>query len=251
MARTGTGVECWGSIVGRIRLVNTTGQEQQLLDSLVGGSRPRILAFVNAHAMNLSAESDSFSHAITAADVLLRDGSGMALLYRKLRLDPGLNMNGTDLIPRIIERYRGRSVAIWGTNEPFLSRAAARCRSEFGVQVISAENGFESFGHYLELARKLTPELIVLGMGMPKQEQLALQLRAALGNAPLIVCGGAILDFLGAKAVRAPLWMQRIGIEWLYRLCREPRRLFRRYVRGNPVFVLRLLGWDGARPVGS
>jgi N-acetylglucosaminyldiphosphoundecaprenol N-acetyl-beta-D-mannosaminyltransferase len=251
MAGINKGTKCWGAIVGKIRLVETAEQEKGLLDSLVEGRLPRILAFVNAHAMNLCAINDAFSGAVVGADVVLRDGVGMALLYRRLHLNPGLNMNGTDLIPKVIERFRGRSVAIWGTTEPFLSRAAARCKSEFGVHVVSAENGFETFDHYLDLTNKLKPELIVLGMGMPKQEELALRLRSAVGNAPLIVCGGAILDFLGRKVVRAPLWIQRIGMEWLYRFCCEPKRLFKRYVLGNPAFVLRLIGWHGVRLVRS
>jgi exopolysaccharide biosynthesis WecB/TagA/CpsF family protein len=80
-------------------------------------------------------------------------------------------------------------------------------------------------------------------MGMPRQEQLAQQLRSTASNSPLIICGGAILDFLGGKVGRAPRWMQAIGVEWLYRLYREPKRLFKRYVLGNPVFMLRLIGW--------
>ncbi|MEX5624238.1 WecB/TagA/CpsF family glycosyltransferase, partial [Pseudomonas syringae] len=57
----------------------------------------------------------------------------------------------------------------------------------------------------------------------------------------LIVCGGAILDFLGGKASRAPQWLRHLGGEWAYRLLREPKRLFMRYVVGNPLFLLRTL----------
>lgn len=64
-------------------------------------------------------------------------------------------------------------------------------------------------------------------------------LRAALGGPCLIVCGGAILDFLGGKVTRAPRWMRRAGLEWAYRLAREPRRLWQRYLRGNPLFLRR------------
>lgn len=77
-------------------------------------------------------------------------------------------------------------------------------------------------------------------MGMPKQEAVAAKL-AAIGGPCLIVCGGAILDFLGGKVSRAPEWLRRLGGEWLYRLLREPKRLFMRYVVGNPLFLLRTL----------
>jgi len=62
-----------------------------------------------------------------------------------------------------------------------------------------------------------------------------------LGFPCLIVCGGAIIDFLGGKMPRAPRWMRRAGLEWAFRLGLEPRRLFRRYVIGNPVFLARTL----------
>jgi exopolysaccharide biosynthesis WecB/TagA/CpsF family protein len=238
------GADRWGEIVGKIRVVKTMDQARELLRSLVEGRTPRILGFVNAHALNSCADNEAFFKALAGADILLRDGSGMALLYRKLRLDPGLNMNGTDVIPKILEEFRGRSVAFWGTTEPFLSRARVRCESEFGVRAISSENGFEATDRYLELSKRATPDLIVLGMGMPRQEELAQGLRSTVTNSPLIICGGAILDFLGDKVGRAPLWMQKIGMEWLYRLYREPKRLFRRYVLGNPMFVLRVIGWQ-------
>jgi len=238
------GADRWGEIVGKIHVVNTVDQARELLRSLVDARAPRILGFVNAHALNSCADNEAFFKALAGADILLRDGSGMALLYRKLRLDPGLNMNGTDVIPKILEEFRGRSVALWGTTEPFLSRARVRCESEFGVRAISSENGFEATDRYLEVSKRANPDLIVLGMGMPRQEELAQQLRSAVTNSPLIICGGAILDFLGGKVGRAPLWMQNMGMEWLYRLYREPKRLFRRYVLGNPMFVLRLIGWQ-------
>jgi exopolysaccharide biosynthesis WecB/TagA/CpsF family protein len=212
---------------------------------LVGGSKARMLGFVNAHALNSSADSEAFYRAIADADVLLRDGSGMAMLYRMIRRDPGLNMNGTDFIPKVLAAFRGRKVALWGTTEPYVSRASLRCEREFGVQVVSTLHGFEEPRFYLELARAATPDLILLGMGMPKQEHLARELMDQSGQAPLIVCGGAILDFLGGKARRAPPWMRRLGVEWLYRLASEPMRLFRRYVIGNPAFMLRLLRWRG------
>jgi exopolysaccharide biosynthesis WecB/TagA/CpsF family protein len=78
-------------------------------------------------------------------------------------------------------------------------------------------------------------------MGMPRQEEMACVLRAALTHPCLIVCGGAIIDFLGGRAPRAPVWMRRFGLEWVYRLMQEPGRLFRRYVLGNPLFLLRTL----------
>jgi exopolysaccharide biosynthesis WecB/TagA/CpsF family protein len=90
------------------------------------------------------------------------------------------------------------------------------------------------------LAAKFKPDLIVLGMGMPKQEKIAALIRDS--RIPtLVVCGGAIIDFMGNKIKRAPLWVRKFGCEWVYRLVLEPKRLYKRYVLGNPAFIFRML----------
>lgn len=232
----------WRALVDKLRVVGDPEDEQSLIESLSKPESATVLGFVNAHAMNLAAGSAEYYQALAAADVLLRDGSGMAILFRRRGLVPGLNMNGTDFIPKLLEAYRGRRVAFWGTQEPFLANAVRHSEERFGVQVVSAQHGFAELETYTELAQQLQPELIVLGMGMPKQEELAARI-AASGAPCLLVCGGAIVDFLGGKVGRAPQWIRRLGCEWLFRLMLEPRRLFQRYVLGNPLFLLRTLIW--------
>lgn len=230
----------WKTIIGKLRVVEDAADEQNVLQALSAPRTATVLGFVNAHAMNLVAANPDYCTALAAADVLLRDGSGIAILYRRLGLAPGLNMNGTDFIPELLAAFNGRRVAFWGTQEPYLSQAAERGEALYGVNVVSLHNGFASIDTYIGLAQQQQPELIVLGMGMPKQENVAARL-AELGRPCLIVCGGAILDFMGGKVTRAPDWLRRLGGEWVYRLIREPKRLFVRYVVGNPLFLLRAL----------
>jgi N-acetylglucosaminyldiphosphoundecaprenol N-acetyl-beta-D-mannosaminyltransferase len=230
----------WEQLVKGIVRVHSARGEEQLIDSLAQPSEPLMLAFVNAHAMNSAAVSEEFFDAVMSADLVLRDGSGMAILLRLLNQSPGLNLNGTDLIPKLIARYAGRPIALFGTQEPYLSRARRLVETRLAPksECISAD-GFMDKQAYLHLAAEHRPALIILGMGMPRQEEVAVLLRAALGYPCLIVCGGAIIDFLGQKTPRAPRWMRRTGMEWAYRLALEPRRLFRRYVMGNPIFLTR------------
>lgn len=230
----------WQTIIRTLRVVDDDQDEQRLIDALSRPERSTVLGFVNAHAMNLVATNADYYASLSAADVLLRDGSGMAILLRRLGLAPGLNMNGTDFIPKILAAYKGRRVAFWGTEQTYLINAVQRSEALYAVNVVSAHHGFSEVEAYVQLAREFQPELIVLGMGMPKQEAVAARL-AASGVPCLIVCGGAILDFLGGKVSRAPQWMRRLGCEWVFRLISEPRRLFTRYVVGNPMFLLRTL----------
>jgi exopolysaccharide biosynthesis WecB/TagA/CpsF family protein len=235
----------WGLITSAVRMVHSPPEEQSLLRELAASDSVCALGFVNAHALNLVAGDRRFFDALSGADILLRDGSGMAMLYRRHGRAPGLNMNGTDFIPKILAQFAGRRVAIWGSREPFLDVAAARCEADFGVKVVSREHGFHDDSFYAKLAAKLGPDLIILGMGMPRQERLAHALRSAVFQPSLIVCAGAIIDFLGGKVPRAPRWMRALGIEWTYRLLREPQRLFNRYVIGNLVFLSRVRNAEG------
>ncbi len=239
----------WQQLVKGLVRVQSERGEQQLLDSLAQPAEPIVLAFVNAHAMNSAAVSQEFADALLAADIVLRDGIGMAILLRMLNQSPGLNLNGTDLIPKILARYAGKPIALFGTQDPYLSQAreAIESRVAPGSKCVTA-HGFLETQAYLQLAAQHKPPLIVLGMGMPRQEEVAVVLRAALGYPCVIVCGGAIIDFLGNKTSRAPAWMRRTGMEWAYRLALEPRRLFRRYVMGNPLFMARALSFVAKAP---
>ncbi|MEJ6022300.1 WecB/TagA/CpsF family glycosyltransferase [Ramlibacter sp. PS4R-6] len=230
----------WRELVQGVVRVHTERGEQQLLESLAQPKEPTVLAFVNAHAMNSAATSRKFYESLMSADIVLRDGIGMAILLRMLNQAPGLNLNGTDLIPKILKLYSGRSIALFGTQDPYLRKARDKVTEKLapGSRCVTT-HGFLETTDYIKLATLHRPELIVLGMGMPKQEEVACTLRAAVGYPCLIVCGGAILDFMGGKTSRAPQWIRSSHMEWAYRLALEPKRLFQRYVVGNPVFLAR------------
>ncbi len=240
----------WQALLQKIHRLPVDTNDTSLLRRLSQPTRPTVLAFVNAHAMNSAVHDTDFFASLISADTLLRDGSGMALLFKMLGMAPDQNLNGTDLIPRLIRQFHGRPIALLGTQEPYLSRAAGAVKDDLEHDRLAAKaHGFMGPGYYLALVRAHESELIVLGMGMPRQEEMACALRDALTQPCLIVCGGAIIDFLGGKTARAPIWMRRFGLEWLYRLAQEPARLFRRYILGNPLFLLRSLRlrWDQPR----
>lgn len=202
--------------------------------------RPVILSFMNAHAFNLCYSDDEFRDALMTSDVVLRDGVGMEMLFKSIGIDPGLNLNGTDFIPVLLKKLKEKSIALFGTEDMYLLKAATKLASD-GHAVLIAEDGFQEFDHYVRLAMKLRPSMVILAMGMPKQEKLAAYLREQLKHNCLIVNGGAILDFIAGKIERAPQWIQRIRMEWAFRFLKEPKRLFNRYVVGNLVFIRRIM----------
>lgn len=232
----------WQRMLNSMRICRDEADSEKLLAELLtpGGSHPRILSFINAHGANLIWERDNFSQAIHASDLLLRDGIGMKILMKLTKRDPGLNMNGTDFIPLLIERWHpSRAIAVYGTEEPWLSQGAEWIRRH-GCERLTTDHGFHPDEAYVARAQADAPDLIILAMGMPKQERVAALLKERLaGQGTLIVNGGAVIDFLAARFPRAPAWVRAIGIEWLFRLLREPRRLWKRYVVGNVKFLVR------------
>jgi hypothetical protein len=230
----------------RIQLIDDERAHDALLEELKHPSRPYIVSFVNAHAANLGWNTPSMLESLLRSDLLLRDGIGVKLGLKAFRRPPGLNMNGTDFIPKIARAYKGRRAALFGTQSPWLDTARQKLEAE-GLVVVACHEGFSPPETYLELAAETKPELIILAMGMPKQEDIAVRLRERLSHPVLIVNGGAILDFLGGKVTRAPGLMRNLGLEWVYRLYLEPKRLAKRYLLGIPVFfshvaVTRLVG---------
>ena len=224
----------------RASVVETAAGEDALLDELVTPIQPTIVSFVNAHAVNLAWKNPPIGEVFLQSDVLLRDGIGVELGMHLLGRRPGRNLNGTDLIPRLAARFGGRRIALLGTKEPWLGKARAVLEAR-DLEIVACEHGFHDTDHYVDIVERSKPELVILAMGMPKQETVALALRAALNEPTTIVNGGAILDFLGGKVARAPEWMRRARIEWVYRLVNEPWRLASRYVVGNPMYVLRVV----------
>lgn len=239
MAHCDSWQQRWRSMIGKVERVQTLADEHDLLRLISSPGRPVVVAFANAHAMNCVAGSLSFFNALHAADWVLRDGSGMATLFKLFDKDPGLNLNGTDLIPKIVKLFDGRVIAFFGTKEPYLQQGLNVARQWAPQSSLVSAHGFLELDAYVSLAAAQQSQLIVLGMGMPKQELLAAALRAQLNFPCTIVCGGAIIDFMAGRTARAPRWMRRAGIEWAYRLAMEPKRLFHRYVIGNPVFLAR------------
>ena len=232
----------WFWLVDKIERVQTSAEEQAVLERLSYPDRPFVLAFANAYAMNSLVTSTSFFEALHSADLIFRDGAGMATLFKLLRIPPGLNLNGTDLIPKLLQQFNGRGIALFGTQNPYLERGLKVIKQKLAPQSsYVCQHGFLDIDSYVELATAHCPALIVLGMGMPRQEEVAAALRSALSFPCLIICGGAIIDFMGGRTPRAPLWMRRVGMEWMFRLVLEPTRLFHRYVIGNPIFLTRAL----------
>lgn len=228
------------ALLDRLDIVADPRRQRRLIDELCRPKRTTVVSFLNQHAFNLAWTDPAFCEDLLRSELLLRDGVGMAACLRLLARAPGLNMNGTDLIPQLVAAFAGRRVAVAGTDQPYLERAVQHLREQ-GLDVVCSIDGFGGEDRCMATIAAARPDLVILGMGMPRQERIAARLAGELERPTLIVNGGAILDFMGGRFPRAPQWLRRIGLEWLYRLLKEPRRLWRRYVLGGGQFLWRVL----------
>lgn len=204
---------------------------------------PHVVSFINAHAVNLAETDAEFYNALMGSDVLFRDGSGVKAMMKLVAREPGLNMCGTDLIPRVIARYSGkaakrRRIAVLASTLEWAEKGAGIIR-DGGGEIVLVMDGWRQIEDYVAALKEAPADLIILGMGMPKQEKVSMALKDALTHDCVIINGGAIIDFMAGKVTRAPEIWRKAGFEWAYRLIREPRRLFGRYVLGNATFLAR------------
>lgn len=205
--------------------------------------QPYIISFVNAHAVNLCYTNTSFFEAIIESDLVLRDGSGMGLLYKLLGTDAGENLNGTDLIPLLLKHFSLKKIAVFGSTDEVVGKAAQVLESHGNIITLVA-SGFHNNDYYIEKLKVSDVDILVLGMGMPKQEILSIAIREKVRKPMIIINGGAILDFISDSIPRAPKWFRVLGVEWIYRLLIEPQRLWRRYIIGNVLFMVRSIKYS-------
>lgn len=216
--------------------------EQMLLARPV---RPHAVYFVNAHTLNLASEAPRFRDVLGRADRVFGDGTGVRWAVRGLhgeRLRD--NVNGTDLVPLLFAALANRGLRYYllGNTPERIERAADHARRAFpgwtlagwhhgyldGVDPQSVIDGINASG----------ADLLLVGMGNPKQEQWIDANRSRL-QVPLSLAVGGLLDYWVGDLVRAPDWVRRIGHEWLHLLIRQPHKA-RRYLVGNPKFLLRV-----------
>ena len=207
--------------------------------ALQEGTRLNI-TFVNAHAFNLACGDREFIDSIMASDLTLRDGIGVKILLKLLGKQPGYNLNGTDLIPLLLnDVYKGKKIALLGSTTKELAVAKQKL-SDQGINVVTVLDGFQSEEAYIQRLGQHNVDVAVMAMGMPKQEFISRRICETFPDISTIN-GGAIVDFIAGKVERAPVWVRKISMEWAYRLMKEPERLFRRYVIGNCVFLARAM----------
>jgi N-acetylglucosaminyldiphosphoundecaprenol N-acetyl-beta-D-mannosaminyltransferase len=237
--------------LGRLEIDPVTlGGALDAIGTLVERERGGVVVTPNVDHVVIAERREDFRAAYAAADLSLADGKPIVWASRLLGSPLPEKVSGSDLVLPLLDRAaaRGWRVFLLGAGPGVADAAADRLR-ERGVSVVGTAAPFVRVGPgepdqggdaAVEVIRAARPHLVLVAFGAPKQEVWMHRRREAL--APAVLIGiGASLDFLAGRVRRAPRWVSHAGLEWLWRLGREPRRLWRRYLVDDPRFLAVLL----------
>ncbi|MBR1620514.1 MAG: WecB/TagA/CpsF family glycosyltransferase [Prevotella sp.] len=207
---------------------------------------------INAHSYNTAQNDCFFAEALETGDYLIPDGASIvkACQWLKAKSQPTERIAGWDLFEFEMSRLNdtGGVCMFMGSSERVLNRIIEKSKEIYPnimVETYSppykSEFSDEDNSAIIKTINKVNPDLLWIGMTAPKQEKWTyehwndLKINCHVGTI------GAVFDFFAGTAQRAPIWWQKHSLEWLYRLLKEPRRMWKRYLIGNPLFVYNII----------
>jgi N-acetylglucosaminyldiphosphoundecaprenol N-acetyl-beta-D-mannosaminyltransferase len=203
------------------------------------------VSYVNAHCVNVARRDDGYRRIVNQADLAYPDGIGVVWALRWLHGVRVPRVTASDFLLEFCAEAAKRQLSMFflggapGVTEEVARRIPAVTPN---LRVVGTHHGYfgkddDAVRHLINMAR---PNVLIVGMGVPKQEKWIAANRAHLDVGVCWAVGGA-LDFYSGRLRRAPGWVIRLHLEWLFRMLLEPRRMWKRYLVGNVSFILRLL----------
>ncbi len=226
------------------------------MSAVVGTADRVLLACANPHSMVIAKTDAQFHDALTSASHVVSDGFGCRIAALLTGRDFGPRITGFDFFEGLMKKLneRGGKVFFLGSTTETLARISLRCARDYPNLAVGGHS--PPFGSWTEaedtqivrLLRDAKPDILWVGLTAPKQEKWAVAHKDIV-TVPVIGCIGAVFDYYAGTVKRAPRWVCRTGLEWLYRLAGEPRRLWKRTLVSFPVFMWLVLNerWSGPR----
>lgn len=219
-----------------------------LVDTAIAERRRLLIGVVNAAKVVNMHRDPALAAAVLNADVILADGMAVVWASHVLGRPLPQRVTGIDLMEHLLERagVRGYRVYLLGATDDVLA-TAARCMLQrySGLQLVGQRNGYYGPDEEAEVAGAIAeaqPDLLFVAMTSPKKELFLARWAPRMG-VPICHGVGGAFDVIAGKVTRAPRIWQALGLEWLYRVCQEPGRLWKRYLVTNTLFC-RLVLWE-------
>ena len=194
----------------------------------------------------------SYYKILRRADYIFPDGIGINIAAKMLHNPLLENLNGTDMLPFLCENAVKNNFKLFllGAKPGIAKKAKQNLERKYpGLQISGSKHGYfkpEQLDEVIKKINSTRTDILLVAMGVPRQEKWIEQNLAKL-DVKLAMGVGGLLDFYSGNIKRAPRWMREVGLEWLYRLFQEPGRMWKRYIIGNPVFLMRIIKWKLAK----
>jgi N-acetylglucosaminyldiphosphoundecaprenol N-acetyl-beta-D-mannosaminyltransferase len=230
---------------------DVAGCANNIVEWMKKGDSCRWLACLNPYSYEVSLKDETFSRALKDADWLLPDGIGIVIASRVLGGVIRERITGYDIFTKLNETLnikRGFKVYFLGAEEKTLEMIRDNMTKDFpGIRVVGSysppftpEYSRRDLDRMIRKINSTQPDVLWIGMTAPKQEKWIFKNKDRL-NVKFVGAIGAVFDFYAGKVKRANPFYRKLGLEWLVRLIREPRRLWRRYLISAPLFLWDLL----------
>ncbi|MBN1343895.1 MAG: WecB/TagA/CpsF family glycosyltransferase [Phycisphaerae bacterium] len=225
----------------------TMDQVLDVLDDAISAHRRTLLGVVNAAKIVNMRRDPELRESVLSADLILADGMSVVWASRLLRQPLPERIAGIDLMLRLLERGNERRYRVFclGARQEVLEKVAQRIRAELpNLALVGYHHGYYTPEEEPAVASQIAaarPDLLFVAMTSPKKEQFLARWADEI-DVPVCHGVGGSFDVYAGQVKRAPLLWQKLGIEWLYRVLQEPRRMWRRYLVTNLLFGGMLLG---------
>lgn len=215
----------------------TVSQAAQRIEKMIASRRPHYVVTANVDFLTQARSDVELQRVLLNAPLVLCDGTPLVWASRLLGNPLCERVAGADLVPELIRRAAEKNYRVFflGATEESAKQAIANIHGQFpNLEIAHYSPPFRPLlemddAEIIRRVRAAKPDLLCVAFGCPKAEKWMAMHTRALG-VPVVIGVGGTIDFLAGRVKRAPLWMQRAGVEWIYRLWQEPRRLFKRYV---------------------
>lgn len=214
-------------------------------------SRPYYFTSANGEVVARVHADANIAKLFKEADQILADGQPLVMASRLLcRVQLPERVATTDLFHDVAElaEKKGVSFYLLGASETANHQAVAAVQTRYpGLRIVGHCHGYlagEALEQKLDEINALAPDILWIGLGVPREQIFVHDFAARLANVGVIKTSGGLFDHLADKTKRAPMWIQRAGFEWFWRMLMEPRRLFWRYLTTNPYAIYAILRYS-------
>lgn len=241
-------LEMGGLPVARLDRAQTAQLLIRLATELRRRDRPWIGTSVNGQVLSEAARRNELRDAMLFADIISCDGQPLVMASKRLAgVALPERVATTDLFHDIADVARTQPVSMYflGGSESENARAVSNVQRAYPhLRILGRHHGYSNHAETIRLARdidRLRPDILWLGLGVPREQEFYMRFAHTMPNVGLIKTCGGLFNFLSTSAQRAPRWMQERGLEWVYRMGREPRRLMFRYLTTSPHAAMLML----------